>query len=188
MAAVFLQQSHSRGRYEKLTNCVSGCDFTTPLFISTDRLFQSDSKVSLQASFIAISCYFFQTVIFFLLHWFVGLEASSGIFFFFFTAVSSALKILPGQNKNTQLFHLCQSWCLHKTNVSPGNCTFSWYSSRRTQGGCSFSVFRTLSHSEQLPKLCNLTQSTLDGTQSLHFPLSVPQLDLKSTGSLDRPG
>lgn len=81
MAAVFLQQSHSRGRYEKLTNCVSGCDFTTPLFISTDRLFQSDSKVSLQASFIAISCYFFQTVIFFLLHWFVGLEASSGWFF-----------------------------------------------------------------------------------------------------------
>lgn len=69
----------------KLTNCVSGCDFTTPLFISTDTLVQSDSKVSLQASFIAISCYFFHTVFFFsllLLHWFVGLEASSGFFSF----------------------------------------------------------------------------------------------------------
>lgn len=130
MAAVFLQQSHSRGRYEKLTNCVSGCDFTTPLFISTDRLFQSDSKVSLRASFIAISCYFFQTVIFFVCCidlWDWKHHQADFFFpfsFFFLPAVSSALEILPGPNKNTQLFHLRRSRRLHKTNVSPGNCTF----------------------------------------------------------------
>lgn len=49
-------------------------------------------------------------------------------------------------------------------------------------------MFRSLSQCEQFPKLHNLAQSTLNGAQSLNFTLTVPQLDLKSTGSLDRPG
>lgn len=90
-AAVSLQRE-----MRKLSNCVPGCDFTTPLFISTDTEFQSDSKVSLQASFIAIFRYFSQTVIF-ALDWFVGLEASSGWSCF------SLLTLSLQENKNTQL-------------------------------------------------------------------------------------
>lgn len=85
----------------KLSNCVSGCDFTTPLFISTDTVFQSDSKVSLQASFIAIFRYFSQTVIFVLLDWFVGLEASSGLSCF--SVLFPLLTLSLQENKNTQL-------------------------------------------------------------------------------------
>lgn len=112
-----LQQSHSRGRCENELAAFLAVIFTTPLFISTDALSQSDSKVSLRASFIAISCYFFQTVIFWLLCWFVGLEASSGLVLFpphvwscwnwikilnFFPLVRV---VLFTQNKKIQMLH-----------------------------------------------------------------------------------
>lgn len=81
-AAVLLQR-----KMWVLTNCVCVCDSTTPLFISTDSLFQTDRKVSLWATVIAISCSFLQTIIFFcccidLWHWKHHLPYTPELFFF----------------------------------------------------------------------------------------------------------
>lgn len=52
-------------------------------------------------------------------------------------------------------------------------------SSRKTQGSCSYLVFGAFSQTEQVPKLRNLAQSTLNGTQPpfhSHHPPITPEI------------
>lgn len=140
-----------------LTNCVSGCDFTTPLFISTDTLFQSDGKVSLQASFIAISYSPSSSLSSFcccidLWHWKHHQPC---------TLFTSALTMLPENkiiikkkikilNFFSRLVRVVLFTKRKKSVIRKLNFFFSECCSRNTQGCCA-SVSQALSHSEQFP-------------------------------------
>lgn len=171
----------------KLSNCVSGCDFTTPLFISTDTVFQSDSKVSLQASFIAIFRYFSQTVIFVLLDWFVGLEASSGLSCF--SVLFPLLTLSLQENKNTQL--LCFAGVVIFTFKKKSFIMKLYFSLALLQMNTRVALLHDIPSSGSFWPIPLTVQFGTKHTQQdpdSHFTLTIPQLDRKSTGSLDHPG
>lgn len=170
----------------KLSNCVSGCDFTTPLFISTDTVFQSDSKVSLQASFIAIFRYFSQTVIFVLLDWFVGLHHQAyPVFLCCFLCSRSRCKKI----KILNFFVLLVSLYLHLKKKS--FIMKLYFSLALLQMNTRVALLHDIPSSGSFWPIPLTVQFGTKHTQQdpdSHFTLTIPQLDRKSTGSLDHPG